>query len=57
MSSIRASLLRCIVTFYGARLDDDTGVAALVILALVGDGPDNIATRGNYHGGHNDGHK
>ena len=48
--------LRSIVTLDGLRLDDDACVAALVKLALVGDGPDNIATRGNYHGCHNDGH-
>ena len=37
-------------------LDHHGSVAALVKLALVGDGPDNIATRDNYHGCHNDGH-
>ena len=37
------SFLRRIVLFDGLGLDDDTGVAFLVVLALVRNGPDNIA--------------
>ena len=48
--------LRRIVQFNRLRLDDDGSVATLVILTLVGDGPDYIATRGNYHACHDDGH-
>ena len=44
-----------VVGFDGSRLDDHGGVAPLIVLGLVGDGPRHIAT---YHhkGRHNDCH-
>ena len=46
---------RGIIALDGFGLDDDGGVAFLVVLALVRDGPDNIARSEDYRG-HNDGH-
>ena len=49
-------LLRRIVLFDGLGLNDDTGVASLVVLALVRNGPDYIARSEECTGG-DDGHK
>ena len=48
-------LARCVIGFYGARLDDDGCVTPLVVLALVRNRPRHVTTRHHYTR-HNDCH-
>ena len=50
------SIFSGVVRLDGLGLNDDTGVASLVVLALVRDGPDYIARSEECTGG-DDGHK
>ena len=47
---------RRVVGFYGTRLDDDTCVTPLVVLAFVGNRPRHVTTCNRYHTSHNDCH-